>query len=252
MRFRIAWIVGFTVVAVVAAFVVPPVSQPLDYHNFADARTMLGVPRFLDVVSNLSFLLVGVIGLAIVALRRDAFATAPERWPYIVFFVGLALTCAGSGFYHLAPDNGRLVWDRLPITTTLAGLLVSQIGDRVNVRLANTLLIPAIVIGAASAWYWHMTDNLVPYLVAQIYAAVATFLIALLFPSRYTHGYYIYWAFAWFVMSKVTESYDEQIYKALGFVSGHTLKHLSAAAAGFAICAMLARRTVIRTARASP
>ena len=243
MKGRIAFIVILTIAAAVAAFVVPPVSQPLDYHAFADARTMLGIPRFLDVVSNLSFLIVGAIGLAIMALRPAAFASPAEKWPYYVFFVGLALTCAGSGFYHLAPDNPRLVWDRLPITTTLAGLLISQIGDRVNVRLANTLLLPAVVIGAASAWYWHVTDNLVPYLTAQIYAAVATFLIALLFRSRYTHGYYLYWAFAWFVMSKVFETYDQQTYRALGFVSGHTLKHLAAAAAGLAICQMLAKRT---------
>lgn len=246
MNLRVVFILLFTAAAAVAAFVAPPVAQPLEYHNFADARAIYGIPRFMDTMSNLSFLIVGAIGLAVVWRRREAFQTAPERWPYIVFFVGLALTCAGSGFYHLAPDNGRLVWDRLPITTTLAGLLVSQIGDRVNVRLANALLIPAIAVGAASAWYWHLTDNLMPYLVAQIYAAVATFLIALLFPSRYTHGYYIYWAFVWFVVSKITEANDERIYKALGFVSGHTLKHLAAAAAGLAICLMLARRTATR------
>jgi hypothetical protein len=143
------------------------------------------------------------------------------------------------------PGNARLVWDRLPITMALAGLLLSQVGDRISVRAAIALIVPAIAIGAASVWYWHATDNLVPYVVAQLYAAIATLFVAIAFRSRYTHGSYIFWAFAWFVVSKVCEAYDEAIYRTLHVVSGHTLKHFAAAAAGFAVCAMLARRTAL-------
>ena len=247
----VAGLVAFTALCAAAALLVPPIAQPLSYHHFADDREMLGVPRFMDVVSNTAFLGAGLLGLGIVAMRRAAFAAPAERWPYAVFFAGLVLTSAGSGYYHLLPDNARLVWDRLPITTTLAGLLLSQVGDRVSVRAANALLVPAIVAGGATAWYWHVTDNLVPYLVAQFYAAIATFLAALAFPSRYTHGALIYWAFACFVLSKVFETFDDVIYRALHVLSGHTLKHLAAAAAGFVICAMLAGRTV-RTECAAP
>ena len=244
MRVRIAWLAGFTIVAAIVALVVPPVAQPLSYHRFADDRAMLGVPHFMNVVSNAAFLAAGLAGLAIVATRRAAFASPAGRWTYLVFFAGLVLTSVGSAYYHLAPDNARLVWDRLPITTTLAGLLMGQVADRISVRAANALLVPAIAVGAASAWYWHATDNVVPYLVAQGYAAIATLVIALAFPSRYTHGSAICWAFAWFVLSKIVESFDDAIYRALGVVSGHTLKHLAAAAAGFVVCAMLARRHV--------
>ena len=206
---------------------------------------MFGVPRFFDVASNVAFLAAGVLGLAIVAVRRAAFESPAERWPYVALFVGLVLTSVGSAYYHLAPDNARLVWDRLPITTTLAGLLLSQVADRISVRAANTLLLPAIAVGAATVWYWKVTDNLVPYGIAQGYAAIATFAIALAFPSRYTHGSGIYWAFACFVVAKICEVYDDAIYRAIHLVSGHTLKHLAAAAAGFVMCAMLARRSVL-------
>ena len=203
---------------------------------------MFGVPRFFDVASNIAFLAAGMLGLAIVAVRRAAFASPVERWPYIAFFAGLVLTSIGSAYYHLAPDNARLVWDRLPITTTLAGLLLSQVADRINVRAANALLLPAIVLGAATVWYWQATDNLVPYAIAQGYAAIATFAIAVAFPSRYTRGSDLYWAFACFVVAKAGEAYDQAIYSVAHVVSGHTLKHLAAAAAGFVVCAMLARR----------
>jgi len=242
LRAKVAALLAFTAVCVVAAIMVPPIAQPLAYHDFADRRMLLGVPRFFDVASNVAFLAAGVIGLAIVAMRRQAFASTAERWPYVAFFAGLVLTSVGSAYYHLAPDNARLVWDRLPITATLAGLLLSQVADRISVRAANALLLPAIVVGAATVWYWQATDNLVPYGIAQGYAAIATLWIALAFASRYTLGDYVYWAFASFVVAKVCEAYDEPIYRALHVASGHTLKHLAAAAAGFVVCAMRARR----------
>jgi len=243
VRAKLGCLLLFTVACVAAAVVAPPVAQPLAYHDFADRREVLGIPRFFDVASNLAFLFAGWLGLLVVARRREAFASPAERWPYVVFFAGLALTAAGSAYYHLAPDNARLVWDRLPITMTLAGLLLSQVGDRVSVRAANALLAPAIVVGAGTVWYWHATDNLVPYAIAQGYAAIATLAIAIAFPSRYSRGAALYWAFAWFVVAKVCETFDDAIYRILHVVSGHTLKHLAAATAGLVVCAMLARRT---------
>jgi hypothetical protein len=248
---RLAALVAFTVVCIAAAFLLPPIPQPLSYHDFADRRTIFGVPRFFDVASNVAFFAAGMLGLGIVAARRAAFASTAGRWPYVAFFAGLALVSIGSAYYHLAPDNARLVWDRLPITTTLAGLLLSQVADRVSVRAANAMLLPAVVVGAASVWFWQATDDLGPYGIAQGYAAIATLWIAIAFPSRYTRGSDLYWAFACFVVAKVCETYDEAIYRWLHVASGHTLKHLAAAAAGFVVCAMLARRTV-RTGRASP
>jgi hypothetical protein len=247
----VAGLVVFTAICVAAAFLVPPIAQPPAYHDFADARDLMGVPRFADVVSNAAFLVAGVAGIVIVFTRRAAFESPAERWPFVVLFAGLVLTSLGSAYYHLAPDNARLVWDRLPITTTLAGLLMSQVGDRIDVRAANALLVPAVAIAAYTVWYWQATDNVAPYLITQVFAAIATFAIALMLPSRYTWGAAIYWAFACFVLSKAFEALDQPIYRLLGVVSGHTLKHLAAAAAGFVICVMLARRT-IRTGRAAP
>jgi len=128
---------AFTAACLVAALVVPPVAQPLSYHQFADDRTFFGIARFWDVASNIAFLLAGLLGLGIVAARPAAFASRVEAWPYVVFFAGLALTCLGSAYYHLMPGNARLVWDRLPITMALAGLLLSQVGDRISVRIES-------------------------------------------------------------------------------------------------------------------
>lgn len=41
----------------------PPIYQDESYHAFADQRTILGIPNFWNVISNLGFLIVGVQGL---------------------------------------------------------------------------------------------------------------------------------------------------------------------------------------------
>ncbi|WP_153145031.1 alkaline phytoceramidase [Dechloromonas sp. H13] len=249
MNIRFAAVIALTVVALVAAFLLPAVRQPLEYHDFADHRHLLGVDNFLDVVSNIGFLVFGVLGLAIVASRRTCFASSGERWPYAVFFVGVLLTALGSGYYHLAPDNETLFWDRLPMTIAFMGLVASQIVDRINVRFGLALLLPMLLVGAASVVYWRIsermgTGNVLPYGILQGYSVIILLLLAVLHPSRYTRGNDIYWVFGWYVLSKVLETFDGEVLAFAHVVSGHTLKHLAAAAAAFAVCLMLMRRTL--------
>jgi len=153
--------VGFGVLwlgqRVVTAFV-PRVAQDPAYHNFADTRAALGIPNFLNVVSNLPFLVVGALGLAFLArdARRgggDAFASPAERRPYWPFFSGVALTAVGSGYYHWQPSNDTLFWDRLPMTLAFMALLASVIGERISLRAGGRLLWPLLLAGALSAHY---------------------------------------------------------------------------------------------------
>lgn len=251
MTRRAWWLVAFTAVCVLAALLLPRMAQPLDYHDFADRRILLGIHNFLDVASNFAFLAAGLIGLGVVAARPAAFERPVERWPYAVFFIGLALTSAGSAYYHLAPDNARLFWDRLPMTVAFMGLLSSQVVDRVSVRAGVALLAPMLVVGAASVIYWDWTEragagNVLPYGILQAYSMAALLLVTILCPSRYTRGRDLYWVFAWYAASKILEALDNRIFDAGHVVSGHTLKHLAASGAGFVVCWMLARRTLVR------
>jgi len=38
-----------------------PIAQSQVYHNFADQRSILGIPNFLDVASNLPFFIFGIL-----------------------------------------------------------------------------------------------------------------------------------------------------------------------------------------------
>lgn len=244
---RAALIVGFTIACAIGAFVVPPIAQPARYHDFADHRALFGIANFGDVASNFAFLLAGLAGLGIVFTRREAFELSIERWPYAAFFAGLVLTAAGSAYYHAAPDNARLFWDRLPMTVAFAGLVSAQIVDRISARAGIALLLPMLAVAAASVFYWRATElagqgNLVPYGVVQGYTIVVLLVVASLWPSRYSHGRDLLLVFGFYALAKVCEALDRHIFEAGYIVSGHTLKHLFAALSGFAACAMLARR----------
>ena len=128
---------AFTAACVIAAFVAPPVAQPLSYHDFAYHRTMFGVPNSSDFASNIAFLLAGVLGLAIVAARP---AASRRR-------VGaLALRCivrgprAHSRLCVLPPHAGQRAAGVGPAADHHGARRTSscsQVGDRIGVRPAN-------------------------------------------------------------------------------------------------------------------
>ena len=254
MAKRTWYVIAFTLLSIAAAFLLPAMPQPAAYHDFADRRAGFGIENVLDVVSNGAFLLAGIAGLVVVLRPRTRFEFVAERWPYGLFFLGVLLTAAGSAYYHLAPDNERLFWDRLPITIALMALISAQVVDRVSVRAGIALLVPALLAGAASAIYWIATEragagNVVPYAVVQGYAVVILLVFALALRSRYTRGSDVYWVFAAYVIAKLMEHFDREVLALGNLVSGHTLKHLAAAVAALVLGRMLWRRTLVADER---
>lgn len=237
-----------TFVAIAGALFLPRIPQPPAYHDFSDERTVLGVPNFGDVVSNLGFLAAGIYGIAVTLRRRQQFADGREIAAWLVLFVGLVLTTFGSSYYHLRPDNARLFWDRLPMTLGFMGLFAALLGERISVRLGFRLLPLLIACGIASLVYWIWSEqmgrgDLRPYLLVQFYPLVAVILLLWLFPPRYTRGYDYLIALGFYALAKVVEVADRAIYALSGqVVSGHNLKHLAAAVGGYWLARMLAKR----------
>jgi Ceramidase len=247
---RVAIVWASAAAIALAAALAPPFVQPEAYHDFVDQRAMLGVPNFFNVVSNLAFLVVGVAGLHFVlrgALRRGdrAFQDPAERRAWGVVFAATALTCCGSWYYHLAPDSPRLAWDRLPMAIAFMGIVAAVVSERVSTKAGRRLLVPLCVLGAASVWYWrwsaaHGFENLNPYGAVQFGSALLILLMLALFPSRYTRSGDFLGAVIWYALAKLAEHFDGAIFAATGeIVSGHTLKHLLAAAAIFWLLRML-------------
>jgi hypothetical protein len=242
---------GLTVLVIVAVILAPRVPQPLSYHNFADHRAWLGIPNFGDVASNLPFAFFGIWGLFFLSSKQSAgsFTDKRERWTYVLVFFGLFLTAFGSGYYHLAPDNARLVWDRLPMTIVFMALFAALIGERISIRLSLVLLPILLLIGMGSVlqWYWSELQgrgDLRIYAAVQVYAGLVL-LLMLVFPAKYTRSSDYAVIAGFYALAKVLELTDRKIFQTLHFVSGHTLKHLAAAMAGYWILRMLQKRQIL-------
>jgi hypothetical protein len=231
----------------------PAFPQDPAYHAFVDQRPLLGIPHCLNVISNAPFLVVGVLGLAWRRRWQQPFS-GPSLFltPYGLFFLGIALTAFGSTYYHLDPTNDRLLWDRLPMAVAFMALFAAILGERISVPAGARLLGPLVVVGLASVVYWHWSEqhgqgDLRFYHLVQFYPMLAIPLVLLLYPPRYTRTADWFLALGLYVLAKIVEHHDGEIY-ALG-VSGHTLKHLLAALGAYAILHMLVtRRSLMKSA----
>ncbi len=239
---------GLAILLFVVAASMPRVPQPAAYHNFADHRGWLGIPNFGDVVSNTGFAVVGIMGLYEMLRRpsRIRFLDPREKWPYLLIFFGLLLTAVGSSYYHLAPDNARLVWDRLPMTIVFMSLIATLIAERINVRAGLTLLPFLLAIGVGSVLQWRWSEaqgqgDLRFYAGVQLYAMLAV-ILALFLKPRYTRGSDLAVLAAFYVLAKLSEMFDSQIFSFGQIVSGHTIKHIAAAVGSYWIFRMLERR----------
>lgn len=236
-----------TAAAVVATVAAPRIGQDPAYHLFADRRALLGIPNAANVLSNLAFLAAGLLGLRVIVARAELL-DARERAPWAVLFAGVVLTGAGSIVYHLSPTNASLAVDRLAMTVGFMGLFAAMITERLEVRTGVGLLLPLLVLGAASVLWWHATElrgsgDLRPYLAVQAYPLVAIPLLLVLGPARYTGSPWLLVGLALYAAAKVAEAKDAAIFVATGgVVSGHTLKHLLAALGVGVLAVMLARR----------
>lgn len=248
---RVMLLLLFTAAVAGAVAALSPFAQPLSYHRFADQRAFFGVPNFLNVVSNLAFLLVAALGLGVLRRAGGAvFVERAERLPYALFFLALAATGLGSAWYHLAPDNARLFWDRLPMSVGFTALLAAVIAERLSVRAGLVLLAPLVLAGAATVVYWRLSaamgeENVLPYFALQAYAMLAVLLLIGVFPPRYSHGGYLYVVVALYGAALAAELFDRQLFALGQLVSGHIVKHLLAALAAYQVTRMLRARTPV-------
>jgi hypothetical protein len=229
------WIV-FAIAAccVVAIALHDPIPQDPAYNHFADQRELFAVPNFWNVASNLSFLAAGMAGLLALRSKKAPDILPTLRWAYIAFFAGSIFVAVGSAYYHLAPNNKALVWDRLAMTIAFMAFLSIIIGEHINANLGQKMLLPFLAIGMLSVIFWKITEtkgqgDLRFYVMVQFLPFAIIPVIVLLFKSALTRIEFIWAVLAAYAVGKAFEYFDGQIYRALN-MSGHTLKHLMAAA----------------------
>jgi len=216
-RFLIAAVLALSVSAFL--LFVPPIAQDETYHFFADNDAVWGIPNFWNVASNLPFAIVGILGLW---KLRGVFNR--------VLFTGVLLTFFGSSYYHLAPSDARLVWDRLPMTLVFMALLACVVTGESDSRFSRLLLATLVTCGVASVLWWSFTNDLRFYVLVQ-FGPLLILVPALWFvrDARYLAAVLTFYALA-----KLAEFYDRAIFSNLP-ISGHTAKHVLAAMATYFI-----------------
>ena len=225
---------GLIAASLCALLLLPPILQDQSYHRFADKRTLLGVQNFWNVVSNFPFIAIGAVGLR--QFYRDPATLA--------LFLGVFLTAFGSSYYHWNPNDDTLFWDRLPMTLCFMAILAVVVEERLNVRFGAALLLPLLATGILSLMLWRWTGDLRLYGWVQFFPCVALPLLFLVFPPRYTGTFYCLIAVLLYAVAKLFEFADHAVYRSF-ILSGHTLKHLFAAAACLAILRYFQKRQSI-------
>ncbi len=227
-------------VGIVATFIAPPITQDVAYHQFSDQVALFGIPNFWNVVSNIPFLVVGVMGL----LRLSSIVSA-SKIQYLLFFVGITLVAFGSGYYHLHPSNSSLVWDRLPMTIAFMALFSIVISEFVNETFGRKLLFPLLIVGLMSIVYWLLLNDLKVYVLVQFYPIVAILISLIFFRSSYTLKWGYWLLVLAYIVAKVFEHFDAATHQLFGWLSGHTLKHISAAAGIYLLLLTYQKRKAI-------
>jgi hypothetical protein len=244
----IPWLLAILLAAL--ALALPPFAQPVQYHDFADQRACYGLPNCLDTASNLLFVLAGALGLLFLrgAAARHTFTDSSERALYALFFGAVVLIGLASGYYHLAPDNAGLAWDRAAIMLAFMTWFAAIIGERVGLQVGLRLLPPLLLTGLASVawWYWSETQGMGDlrfYLLMQLLPILLIPLLLWLYPPRYSGGRNILAVIGLYLLALLLDLTDHPVFALTGGqVSGHTAKHVVAALAALLVVRYLQRR----------
>ena len=221
-------------ICIIALTLQNPIPQNLQYHQFADTRTIWNIPNFWNVVSNLPFLIVGAIGLRKTAQNWTNLPNTTTKWIALTLNFGIFIVSFGSAYYHANPNNHTLVWDRLPMTLIFMSLFSLLLYDCLGERAGKIVYWITIPFGIWSIWYWQYTESfgvgdLRPYGLVQFFPMVATFTLIIFSSEKISYVKLLSYLLGLYVIAKVAEHYDKQIFDTLTFWSGHTIKHLVSA-----------------------
>ena len=113
-----------------------------------------------------------------------------------------------------------------------------EIFEKIVLMLAATL-----AIGVFSVFWWRYSGDLRVYVWVQGAPLLAIPYVIAAFPARYNLRHYLLYGVGLYALAKVAELLDYPVYAATGSaISGHSLKHLLAAAAVLCVWRMLQRR----------
>ncbi|HTR09000.1 MAG TPA: hypothetical protein VMJ11_20585 [Paraburkholderia sp.] len=209
-----------------------PLVQAASYHHFADERSLGFIPNAADVLSNVVILAGGFACLGWV--KRNASRQPPQFPGMAVAGFGLVLTAIGSAYYHWAPSDATLVWDRLPMTIVFAGILAMLWTSTTAQRVGWLPLLILVAVSLGTIEYWLAFNSLWPYAILQ-FGGLA-FIVGLTLTRKVDSVFGWMMVIVFYGVAKIFESLDWQVWELSHHViAGHALKHVSSGLAGAAL-----------------
>ena len=227
---EISFLSGLIILLILAIFL-PSIQQDQNYHNFADQRALFGVNNAFDTLSNLAFIIVGILGLF--NFYNNKFIKISNSFSVILnlFFISIILTGLGSGYYHLSPNDFTLVFDRLALTLVFTFILAMLASIRISERSGFHTLAELIILAPLTVLIWNYNGNLTPYAVFQ-FGGIILILLTLLLTKAQKQSPCFASLIILYGFAKLAVFYDVEIFKlSQNLISGHTLKHLIGAIA---------------------
>lgn len=212
-------------------------NTPHDYHHFVDNRGFLGVDNWMDVTSNIGFIITGIYGLLWYLKNKE------HNISYLLVVIGALCVGLGSSYYHLLPTDNRLVWDRLPMAIIFSGIFTYSV---MELKLTEIKILKKIksfqfvftylIFSVTSVLIWYVgaildKNWLALYVFIQFGGMI---LLLYLAGSSYSiqHPLYrtIIKVIGIYLLAKLAEHADISIFELTKeWISGHTMKHLLSA-----------------------
>jgi len=238
-----------TLISFIVIWFIAPIPQDANYHNFADSRNILQVSNFWNVISNVPYFLVGIYAFYKLLSLKSLTIINETKQAYVIFFGGVTLVAFGSGYYHLNPSNETLLWDRLPMTIAFMALFSFVISEFFSLKLGKYLLLPLLFLGMTSVFYWFFSEldnagDLRAYALVQFLPMLIMPMMFLFFKASFSLVLGYWYLLLCYLLAKVFEHFDSQIYELLGFISGHSLKHIISALGVYILVRTFEKRTI--------
>ena len=199
--------------------------------GFADQETHLGIANFWNVATNLGFAILGIAGM-----------TGYRRYPEIYRTLGFAFAAAilgvafGSSYFHYAPSPTTLFWDQLPMSVGFAIFTGMVIADRASPKVGLAIGVALSLVGAGSVWNIYYGNGATEYYLAvQFGSLIFAILTLLATPRNRMRTSLVFVGLIAYIVAKVLETNDAVVFDALKVISGHSLKHVAATLALWAI-----------------
>jgi len=252
---------------IILFYFIPAIPQWQSFYDYADKTSFLGITNFWNVITNLPFLIVGILGISFLykyhnekKIKRGKYILKSSKniqietvieWKIILtFFIIVCLIALASAYYHLNPNNNTLLWGRLPIIAAFMVLTSWVMAERIDVKTGYLLNLPLISFGIFSVVYWYLTEinnmgGLRLYGFAQFFPMFLILIIFLLFNPKYTRTGDYFIALGLYLIAHIFEIFDKIIFNLISF-GGGAIKHIFSAIAIYWLLRMIQKRQLVR------